>query len=223
MGSRRAPIIAAVGVVIVAILFFLILVLPKMHSVSDAQAQLDQAHQQQTTLEVRKAALEQAKLDAPKNQHVINNVHKRIPPIADEPGLIQLLNGAAVSAGIELVSLTPSNPVFDATTGLSTITVAVSATGSYFDITQFMFNIETLPRAAVGHHADARAGRSDVCRAGPDDVRDRQHVHAATRARAPGRSRDRHRARAVPRRAPRPPGPPGWRPRCRWPTAIDAP
>lgn len=149
MGSRRAPIIAAVGVVIVAILFFLILVLPKMHSVSEAQDQLDQAHQQQTTLEVRKAALEQAKLDAPKNQHVINNVHKRIPPIADEPGLIQLLNGAAVSAGIELVSLTPSNPVFDATTGLSTITVAVSATGSYFDITQFMFNIETLPRAAV--------------------------------------------------------------------------
>jgi Tfp pilus assembly protein PilO len=149
VGSRRAPIIAAVGVVIVAILFFLILVLPKMHSVSEAQDQLDQAHQQQTTLEVRKAALEQAKLDAPKNQHVINNVHKRIPPIADEPGLIQLLNGAAVSAGIELVSLTPSNPVFDATTGLSTITVAVSATGSYFDITQFMFNIETLPRAAV--------------------------------------------------------------------------
>lgn len=149
MGSRRAPIIAAVGVVIVAILFFLILVLPKMHSVSDAQDQLNQAHQQQTTLEVRKAALEQAKLDAPKNQHVINNVHKRIPPVADEPGLIQLLNGAAVSAGIELVSLTPSNPVFDANTGLSTITVAVSATGSYFDITQFMFNIETLPRAAV--------------------------------------------------------------------------
>ncbi len=149
MGSRRAPIIAAVGVVIVAILFFLILVLPKMHSVSDAQDQLDQAHQQQTTLEVRKAALEQAKLDAPKNLHVISNVHKRIPPVADEPGLIQLLNGAAVSAGIELVSLTPSNPVFDATTGLSTITVAVSATGSYFDITQFMFNIETLPRAAV--------------------------------------------------------------------------
>jgi len=136
-------------VVIVAILFFLILVLPKMHSVSDAQDQLDQAHQQQTTLEVRKAALEQAKLDAPKNQRVINNVHKRIPPIADEPGLIQLLNGAAVSAGIELVSLTPSTPVFDATTGLSTITVAVAATGSYFDITQFLYNIETLPRAAV--------------------------------------------------------------------------
>ena len=149
MGSRRGPIIAAVGVVVVAILLFLIVVLPKMHSVSDAQSQLDAARQQQTTLEVRKAALEQAKLEAPKNQHVIANVHKRIPPTADEPALIQLLNGAAVSAGIQLVSLTPSNPVFDATTGLSTIAVAISATGSYFDITQFMYNIETLPRAAV--------------------------------------------------------------------------
>ncbi|HTG47086.1 MAG TPA: type 4a pilus biogenesis protein PilO [Actinomycetota bacterium] len=149
MGSRRGPIFAAIGVVVVAILLLLFLVLPKMHSVSDAQGQLDQARQQQTTLEVRKAALEQAKLDAPKNQQIINNVHKRIPPTADEPGLIQLLNGAAVSAGIQLVSLTPSNPTFDSTTGLSTISVAVSATGSYFDITQFMYNIETLPRAAV--------------------------------------------------------------------------
>jgi len=149
VGSRRGPIFAAIGVVVVAILLLLFLVLPKMHSVSDAQGQLDQARQQQTTLEVRKAALEQAKLDAPKNQQIINNVHKRIPPTADEPGLIQLLNGAAVSAGIQLVSLTPSNPTFDSTTGLSTISVAVSATGSYFDITQFMYNIETLPRAAV--------------------------------------------------------------------------
>jgi Tfp pilus assembly protein PilO len=149
VGSRRAPLLAAVGVLVVCILAVLFFVLPKMHDVSSAKDDLDQANQEQTTLEIRKASLEQAKKDAPKAQATINNVHRRIPPTADEPALIQYLNGAATSAGIEIVSLTPGNPVFDQTTGLSTITVAISASGSYFDLTQFMYNIETLPRAAV--------------------------------------------------------------------------
>jgi Tfp pilus assembly protein PilO len=149
VGSRRAPLFAAVAVVVVAILLIVVLVLPKEHDVSKAQDQLDQARSEQTTLEVRKAALEQAKVDAPKAVKTIANVHKRIPPVADEPGFILLLDNAAASAGIDIVTLTPSTPVFDSTTGLSTITVAVSATGSYFDITDFMYKIETLPRAAV--------------------------------------------------------------------------
>jgi len=149
VGSRRAPLFAAVAVIVVAILLVVVLVLPKMHDVSSAQDQLDAARLEQTTLEVRKAALDQAKLDAPKAVRTIANVHKRIPATADEPGFILLLSNAAASAGIDIVTLTPSTPVFDSTTGLSTITVAVSATGSYFDITDFMYKIETLPRAAV--------------------------------------------------------------------------
>ena len=149
MGSRRAPLFAAVAVIVVAILLVVVLVLPKMHDVSSAQDQLDQARLQQTTLEVRKAALDQAKINAAKAEKTIANVHKRIPPVADEPGFILLLSNAAASAGIDIVTLTPSTPVFDSTTGLSTIPVAVSATGSYFDIADFMYKIETLPRAAV--------------------------------------------------------------------------
>src|SRR5439155_107433 len=76
-------------------------------------------------------------------------VHNRIPPTADEPGLILLLQNAAISAGIDLVSLSPGTPVLDTTSGLSKITVSVSATGTYFDVTDFMYQIETLPRAAI--------------------------------------------------------------------------
>jgi type II secretory pathway component PulM len=97
VGSRRGPIIAAVGVVVIAILLFLIVVLPKMRSVSDAQSQLDAARRQ-TTLEVR-AALEQAARGAEEP------ARHRERPQADpadrrQAALIQLLNGAAVSAGI---------------------------------------------------------------------------------------------------------------------------
>jgi Tfp pilus assembly protein PilO len=54
-----------------------------------------------------------------------------------------------MDAGIDLVSLSPGNPTLDVATNLSTIDVSVSATGTYFDITEFMYQIETLPRAAI--------------------------------------------------------------------------
>ena len=59
------------------------------------------------------------------------------------------LPGAIRGIGIDLVSLSPGTPVLDTTSGLSKITVGVSATGTYFDVTDFMYQIETLPRAAV--------------------------------------------------------------------------
>jgi len=149
MDNRRAPLYAGLAVAGVAILMVLLLVLPKMGQVSQAQDQLDQAQSDQQTLESRKSALEDAKTAAPQARKTIAEVHNRIPPTADEPGLILLLQNAAISAGIDLVSLSPGTPALDTTSGLSKIAVSVSATGSYFDVTDFMYQIETLPRAAI--------------------------------------------------------------------------
>jgi Tfp pilus assembly protein PilO len=120
-----------------------------MGQVSQAQDKLDQAQRDQQTLESRKSALEDAKAAAPQARKTIAEVHNRIPPTADEPGLILLLQNAAINAGIDLVSLSPGTPVLDTTSGLSKIAVAVSASGTYFDVTDFMYQIETLPRAAI--------------------------------------------------------------------------
>ena len=149
MDSRRAPLFAGLAVAGVAILMILLLVLPKMGQVSQAQDQLDQAQRDQQTLESRRSALEDAKAAAPQARKTIAEVNRRIPPTAEEPGLILLLQNAAIDAGIDLVSLSPGNPVFDTASGLSKIAVGVSATGTYFDVTDFMYQIETLPRAAI--------------------------------------------------------------------------
>ena len=149
MDNRRAPLFAGLAVAGVAILMVLLLVLPKMSQVSTAQDQLDQAQRDQQTLESRKSALEDAKAAAPQARKAIAEVNQRIPATAEEPGLILLLQNAAISAGIDLVSLSPGTPVFDTAVGLSTIAVGVSATGTYFDVTDFMYQIETLPRAAI--------------------------------------------------------------------------
>jgi Tfp pilus assembly protein PilO len=149
MDNRRAPLFAGLAAAGVAILMVLLLVLPKMGQVSQAQVQLDQAQRDKQTLESRKSALEDAKAAAPQARKTIAEVHNRIPPTADEPGLILLLQNAAINAGIDLVSLSPGTPALDTTSGLSKIAVAVSASGTYFDVTDFMYQIETLPRAAI--------------------------------------------------------------------------
>ena len=149
MDNRRAPLFAGLAVIGVAILMVLLLVLPKSHQVSDAQDKLDETRRQGQTLQSREQALEDAKAAAPQARKAIAEVNRRIPPVADEPGLILLLQNAAIDAGIDLVSLSPGTPTLDTATNLSTIDVAVSATGTYFDITDFLYQIETLPRAAI--------------------------------------------------------------------------
>ena len=148
MDNPRAPIFAAAGAVVVAILLLLLLVLPKMGQVSTAKEDLAAAQSKEQALETHKGALEDTKAQAPENRATIDQVHKKIPPTADEPGLLQLINLAALDSGLDLTTLSPSPPVFDAATGLSTIVLSMSALGTYNEVTEFTYQIESLPRAA---------------------------------------------------------------------------
>ena len=148
MGSRRAPLLAGIGVAVVLVAVVLFLVLPKMGEVSDAQTTLDAAVSEQQTLESQRNALLDAEDRAPEARATIAEVERLIPPVSDEPGLLLLLNNAASASGLDVVSFAPSPGTFDETTGLSTIAVSLSGSGTYFDVTEFMYRIETLPRAA---------------------------------------------------------------------------
>jgi Tfp pilus assembly protein PilO len=148
LAGKRGPIVAGAATAAVVLLAIFFLVLPKMSQVSEAQDALAASRAQQSSLESQLQALEQAQLEADQARQTIEDVDRKIPPTADLPGLIQLLNNAATSASVDLLTITPATPTADPTTGLSQINVSFSAEGSYFAITEFMFNIETLPRAA---------------------------------------------------------------------------
>jgi len=148
LAGKRGPLIVGAAAAVVAVLLVFFLVLPKMGQVSDSQEALQAARLEQGSLESQLQALEQAQAEAPEARKTIEDVDRKIPPTADLPGLILLLNNAATRASVTLLTITPANPVADPTTGLSTINVSVTAEGSYFAITEFLFNIETLPRVA---------------------------------------------------------------------------
>ena len=146
--GSRAPLIVGVGALVLVGLLVFLLVLPKMGEVSDANDALAAAQAQQGTLESQLAALEQAEAAAPEAKATIQEVEQQIPPTADEPGMLLLLKNAASGSAVTLSTITPGTPTLDAATGLSAIPLAVTATGTYFQLTEFLYSVETLPRAA---------------------------------------------------------------------------
>ncbi len=162
MGSRRAPLLAGIGVAVVAILFLVVLVLPKMKQVTAAEEDLTAAEAEQQTLESRLQVLEDTRDQAPEFEAIIEEAQNQIPPTAEESSLLLLIQGAATEAGMDLLSLTPGVPTFDDQKGLSVIVVNVNAEGIYFDVVDFMYNIETLPRAAVVTSLSLSPGDTDA-------------------------------------------------------------
>jgi Tfp pilus assembly protein PilO len=134
--------------VAVAVLLILFLVLPKRGQVSSANDDLDAAKAEQATLETQLAALEQAEAAAPEARATIQQVDQQIPPTLDEPGMLRLIQQAGVRSAIVGTTMTVGTPTFDANTGLSVVPVTIAAEGTYFSLTEFLYSLETLPRAA---------------------------------------------------------------------------
>jgi Tfp pilus assembly protein PilO len=146
--NRRAPIIAGVIAALVALLAVFLLVLPKMGEVSTAQDELQTAEDQEVTLAAQLNALQDAQAAAPETEQEIAAIDAEIPPTADLPSLFRLLQGAADRSAVDFFSFTPGTPVPNAVGSFSTIGSQVTVSGGYFAIDEFLFLLETLPRAA---------------------------------------------------------------------------
>lgn len=145
--GRRGPFIVAAIVAVLILIMAVLLVLPKMNEVSTARDDLAAAQAEQRTLESLLAALGEAELLAPEATAQIQEVERQIPPTADQPGFLLLVKNAAASAAVTEITLTIGSPIADAATGLTTIPVTIGGSGTYFAITEFMYSLETLPRA----------------------------------------------------------------------------
>jgi Tfp pilus assembly protein PilO len=146
--NRRTPIIAGAIALVVAILAVLILVLPKMNEVSETQDQLHAAEDRETTLEAQLRSLQDAQQEAPQTEQEIAAIDAAVPPTADLPELFILLQAAADQSAVDFFSFTPGTPVANTSSSYSTIASQITVIGGYFAIDEFLFQLETLQRAA---------------------------------------------------------------------------
>jgi Tfp pilus assembly protein PilO len=146
--GRRAPIVAGGAAALLAIIAVMLLVLPKMGQVSEAQDELQAAQDQEIGLEVQLRALQEAQASAPETEREIALIEDQIPPTADLPALFRVLEEASQRAALDFFSFTPGAPVLSASGEFSTISSQIQVNGGYFAIDEFLFLLETLPRAA---------------------------------------------------------------------------
>jgi len=146
--NKRAPIVAGLIAVLVALLAVFLLVLPKMGDVNTAQTELQKAEDQEVNLAAQLNALQEAQAEAPETEQEIAAIDAQVPPTADLPSLFRLLQGAADRSAVDFFSFTPGTPVPNAAGSYSTIASQITVSGGYFAIDEFLFLLETLQRAA---------------------------------------------------------------------------
>jgi Tfp pilus assembly protein PilO len=159
--GTRAPILAGIIMAVIAVLAFLLIVNPKRAEVADAQAKLEEAQSQELTKVAQRASLQQAEAEAPANRKIIRQVEQQLPPTADPQGLILLMKNAAVKAGVDLTQQSIGNPV-PGENGVTAIPISLSLTGTYFSLDEYLFQLETLPRAAKVISVNLAPGASDA-------------------------------------------------------------
>jgi Tfp pilus assembly protein PilO len=146
--NRRAPLIVALVVIAIAIAVFFLLVFPKMKQVGRAQDDLETARDEQVTLETELARLQAVREDAPKIRRQVARFRKEVPPVADLPGMINQLQDAADVSNVDFFAVSPGTPAAATAGAAAVIPAQIQVIGGFFQVDEFLFRLETLPRAA---------------------------------------------------------------------------
>jgi len=166
---RQWTLLTVVGIVAVLGAGWFLAVSPQRHHAADLRSQAETQNNANAQLQQRVAQLEQQKQGLPAQQRRLNQIAAKVPDNPALPALIRQLSTAANGAGVDLVSLSPSQPtamVPTASTSVTTtgsttstasapaaavmqIPVAIVVRGSYYNIENFFDAVEKLPRAVL--------------------------------------------------------------------------
>lgn len=169
--------LTVVGALAILAAGWFLVVSPKRSEAADLRTQATEQDSANTALQGQLQVLKVQAKDLPKKQAELAAVAAKIPGNPGLPALIRALTAASTSAGVEFVSVTPSTPVaaqapaaaagvaappvgavapaapaaaapVGGTAGtLMSIPVAINVVGDYFEVEQFLANLEGLPRA----------------------------------------------------------------------------
>lgn len=145
---QRAPVIVGVIFFLVALLAFFFVVRPKMKEVDVAQQDLETAQQEEQTLKAELERLRQVEREAPQIREELAVLRKELPPVADLPGLINLLQSAADRAGVDFFAVSPGDPEVVEGVPAAQIPAQIQVVGGFFQVDEFLFRVESLRRAA---------------------------------------------------------------------------
>lgn len=144
------------GVLLLAAGWFL-LVSPQHAQADSLATQTATAVQENSALQMQLVQLRAQSKDLPAEEAALAKVEAEMPGSADLATLIRQLSARAAADAVVLTSLSPGAPAAltaptgstNASSGLAVgaIPVSLNVTGGYFEVEQFLSDLENLPRA----------------------------------------------------------------------------
>ncbi|GAC1610051.1 MAG: hypothetical protein NVS3B26_14720 [Mycobacteriales bacterium] len=167
---KQYVVFAVLGCLVVLAAGWFLLVSPKRSDAAALRAQAVSQVSANTQLENQLRILKAQAKDLPKQQAKLASVAAKIPDNPALPSMIRALTTAAMSAGVELVTVTPGQPTAPAAGAatlvrpgssvgavapvasgsagqLAQIPLTLNVAGGYFQVEQFVSNLENLPRS----------------------------------------------------------------------------
>lgn len=141
--TRQTTLLSALAAVLVVALWWLFLYSPGQDELARVEDEVAAAEAETASLQQRVAALEAVRARAPETEAAIAQLFSIVP---DEPalsGALRQIGAAADDAGVELDNVTTPRPVeVDELTGLYSVSLSMTATGSYFQLVDFLRRLE---------------------------------------------------------------------------------
>lgn len=141
--NRQTTLLAALGAVLVIALWWFFVYSPGQEELARVEDEVAAAEAETASLQQRVAALEAIRSRAPETEAAIAQVLSIVPDEPALPGALRQIQAAADDAGITMDTLVTERPeVLDEGAGLYSATVTMTATGSYFQLVDFLRRLE---------------------------------------------------------------------------------
>ena len=142
----RNPLVAGVVSLVVVLAFLFAFLLPKGAEIGEVEARI--SNQEQVLFERQSELATLRALDPVALSAELERFRSSIPATADLPQLLRDLTVAAATAGVDLSTVSPATPQSATAASASTVGLSLNVSGTYFELAEFLFELEHLDRLA---------------------------------------------------------------------------
>jgi len=170
--KRNQLLIGGAAVLAVVLLWYFVIYAPLGDDLSSAQAQTSEEQKKTDSLQADLARLQAQAKNASKQQAQLRKLDAAVPKNPDLAEFIIQANDIAESSGISFLSIAPSPPASG--NGASVINMTISISGSFFQLQDYLRQLEQLERLVIvdGISISAGGGGSGTTGTGTTDTAD---------------------------------------------------
>ena len=155
--TKQIGLIAAGVSILLVVVWWLALMSPQGHKLAKAHKAHSAAEQQISSLQGQVSQLQALVKQEPQDQAALVTLKKAVPDNPELDAALNQLQDAADQAGVTMTSISPSTPATGAAashpssggSAAPVVTLSVSSSGTYQQVTAFITHLDNLPRTFV--------------------------------------------------------------------------